>query len=204
VLWGALLAGRATAIHAEESAWFTGNWGGVRDNLAERGLDIEFVATTDIMAIVDGGLDRGVEAPANFELVFTLDTATAGWWTNSNFLVYFLGNSGGDPSARVRDLQVTSNIEADNTFKFFEASYEHHFVDARVSILVGLHDRNSEFYVLEHAGLFVHSSLGNGVEVSQVGPSFFPTTALAARLRVSWADNGYLERGIRWHPRRSG
>ncbi|MFT4583579.1 MAG: porin [Gammaproteobacteria bacterium] len=91
---------------------------------------------------------------------------------------------------------MTSNIEADNTFKLFEASYEHHFVDARVSILVGLHDLNSEFYVLEHARLFVHSSFGNGVEVSQVGPSFFPTTALAARLRVSWASDGYLTSAV--------
>lgn len=175
-----------------ESSFLTGNWGGLRDTLAGRGLDIELVATVDVVALVDGGVDRGVEAPSNFDLVFTLDTAAAGLWQDGSLLLYFLGNAGGAPSRRVGDLQVTSNIEAVNTVKLYEASYEHHFLDDRASLLLGLHDLNSDFYVLEHAGLFLNSSFGIGVEVAQVGPSIFSATALAARLRVNPAGDAYL------------
>ena len=177
---------------AEESPYLSGNWGGLRDRLNAHGLDIELVATTDLMVLVSGGIERGLETPANFDIVFTLDTEAAGWWNNGSFILYFLGNAGGNPSSRLGDLQVASNIEAVNTFKLYEVSYEHHFVDDNVSLLVGLHDLNSEFYVLEHASLFLNSSFGIGVEVAQTGPSIFSTTALAARLRARWRNDFYL------------
>ncbi|MEQ8661400.1 MAG: carbohydrate porin [Gammaproteobacteria bacterium] len=190
---GALaLSSVATLAPAGDSPWLTGNWGGTRDTLAAHGLEIEFVSSVDIMAVVDGGLRDGVETPANFDLAFTLDTAAAGWWDNGAFLVYLLGNSGGDPSLRVGDAQVTSNIEAPNTFKLYEWSYEHRFADDRVALLIGLHDLNSDFYVLEHAGLFLNSSFGVGIDISQAGPSIFPTTALAARIRWTWSEAGYF------------
>lgn len=107
---------------AEESPWLLGNWNGTREALGAHGVDFEFVATTDILALVDGGLDKGVEAPSNFDLVMTVDTAAAGWWENGSVLVYLLGNAGGDPSLRAGDLQVASNIEGPNTFKLFEAA----------------------------------------------------------------------------------
>jgi porin len=193
LVFASALAGFPGGVEAADAASFlTGNWQGVRDAWAERGLDIELVATTDIMALVDGGGDNGVETPANFDLVFSLDTGAAGWWESGTFLVYFLGNAGGDPSSRVGDLQVSSNIEAVNTFKLYEAFYEHRFMDERLSLRLGLHDLNSEFYVLEHAGLFINSSFGIGVEASQVGPSIFSTTALAARVRYDLAGAGYV------------
>ena len=177
---------------AEESPWLLGDWGGQRKALAARGLDMEFVASTDFMAVVDGGLSRGLETPANFDMVFTLDTNTAGWWRNGTVQLYLLGNTGGDPSRRAGDLQVASNIEAADTFKLFEAYYEHRFLDDRLGVLVGLHDMNADFYVTEHSGLFLNSSFGIGIDVAQVGPSIFPTTSPGVRLRLNWTPNTYL------------
>ncbi|MEZ5597502.1 MAG: carbohydrate porin [Pseudomonadales bacterium] len=139
---------------------------------------------------------RGTEIPTNLDIVFTLDTGTAGWWQNGNFLIYFLGNDGGDPSLRVGDTQVTTNIEAPDTFKLYEASYEHTFRDGHVGFLVGLHDLNSEFYALEHAGIFLNSSFGIGVDVAQAGPSIFPTTAMTARLRIEGDSGRYLSGAV--------
>ena len=177
---------------AEESAWLLGDWGGQRQALAERGLDMEFVASTDLMAVVDGGLSRGVETPANFDMIFTLDTGTAGWWRNGTMQLYLLGNTGGDPSMRAGNLQVASNIEAPDTFKLFEAYYEHRFLDDRLGVMAGLHDINDDFYVTEHSGLFLNSSFGIGIDVAQVGPSIFPTTAPGVRLRLNWTPDTYL------------
>lgn len=177
---------------AEDDSWLLGDWGGQRKALAEHGLDMEFVATADLMAIVDGGLSRGVETPANFDMVFTLDTGKAGWWRDGTLQLYLLGNTGGDPSRRAGDLQVSSNIEAPDTFKLFEAFYEHRFFDDRLGILVGLHDINADFYVTEHSGMFLNSSFGIGPDVAQVGPSIFPTTSPGVRIRLNWTPNTYL------------
>ncbi len=177
---------------AEDAAWLLGGWGGQRQALADRGLDMEFVASADLMAIVDGGISRGVATPANFDMVFTLDTGNAGWWSNGSLQLYLLGNAGGSPSRRAGDLQGLSNIEAPNTFKVFEATYEHRFLDGRVGVLVGLHDINTDFYVTEHSGMFLNSSFGLGPEVAQVGPSIFPSTSVGVRMRLNWTPNTYL------------
>jgi porin len=90
------------------------------------------------------------------------------------------------------DLQTASNIEADEAFKLYEAWYEHRFADDRLSLLVGLHDFNGEFDVLEYASLFINSSFGISPDISQVGPSIFSTTSLGIRLKVQPTETCYL------------
>lgn len=189
-----LLGGVLIAAHAQADdtlPWLLGDWHGQRTALAAKGFDFEFMATVDVLGTVHGGRDTGFEAPANFDLIMTVDTEAAGWWRGGTFNVYFLGNAGGDPSAHTGDYQVASNIEAPNTFKLYEAWYEHRVLDDRLSLLAGLHDVNSEFYVTEHGLLFLNSSFGIGAEVGQGLPSFFPTTSLGLRLRFAPTDGTY-------------
>ncbi len=168
---------------AEGWPYLLGGMGGARAALAEYGVGFELVATVDLLGVVDGGIDPGFESPANFDLTMTLDTEAAGLWKHGSFLVYWLGNAGGDPSLRSGELQVASNIETTNSLKLFEASYEHSFLRDSLALLVGLHDMSSDFYATEYGGLFLNSSFRIGVDTAQVGPSIFSTTALGARLR---------------------
>ena len=108
--------------------------------------------------------------------------------------LYLLGdfNAGGLLTDKVGDLQGTSNIEADPAAKIYEAWYEHRFFGGRLSLLAGLHDYNSEFDVLEYASEFLNSSFGISPDISQVGPSIFPTTAPALRVKVRPTPGSYL------------
>lgn len=175
-----------------ESPYLLGNWGGERQVYEKSGFTYEAVNSIDLMANVDGGIDEGFEAPMNLDLIAVIDTGAAGWWSGGTINLYLLSNGGGDLSARVGDFQTTSNIEAVNTFKIYEAWYEHRFMEDTFSILAGLHDYNSEFDVLEYAGLFLNSSFGIQPDISQVGPSIFSTTSLAVRLAWQPTDNSYL------------
>ncbi|MGE0857671.1 MAG: carbohydrate porin [Gammaproteobacteria bacterium] len=193
----ALLAGSWLAQGAmaadDAQPWLLGDWNGHRSALAERGLDMEFLATSDVMAVVDGGRSRGVEALANFDAVFNLDTGTAGWWSNGTFRMHVIGSVGGYPSQRVGDMQFTSNYEAiSNTVTFYGLSYEQRMLDDRLGLLVGLHEVNEDFYVTEMSVLFLNSSLGIGIDVTQAGPSTFPVTAPGVRLRLNWTPDTYL------------
>ncbi len=186
----------ATLTVQADDAYLFGDWGGAREGWSARGFDIEAVVSTDVLGVVDGGVDEGFEAPSNFDLVFSLDTATAGWWANGTFNLYLLGNIGGDPSLRVGDMQVSSSLETSDTFKIYEAWYEHRFLDDSLAVLVGLHDMNADFYVSEHAGLFLNSSFGIGPDTSQTGPSIFSTTSLAARVRWQTSERVYIQAAI--------
>lgn len=86
----------------------------------------------------------------------------------------------------VGDLQVVSNIEADEAWRLYEAWYE--YGDERWSLRGGLYDLNSEFDVNEAGALFLHSSHGIGADIGQTGrngPGIFPISALALRAGVA-------------------
>ena len=99
---------------------------------------------------------------------------------------------GGNPVSFVGATQVTSNIEAPDTFKIFAAWYQHSFFEQQLSLLFGLHPYDSEFYTLDYAAHFLNSSFGTGPEVAQTVPSIFPTTALALRAKYQPLPSVYV------------
>ncbi|MFQ5433010.1 MAG: carbohydrate porin, partial [Nitrospinota bacterium] len=165
-----------------------------------RGVDLEIVYTGEIFGIVAGGekktdnvvylSDPGFNVlPTkyldNLDIKLTIDTGKAGLWDRGKIFIYGLANSGADPSEYVGDKQGTSNIEANDSSRLFELWYEHTYYNGGMSVLVGLHDLNSEFYVTEYGGLFLNSSFRIGPEMSRNLPlPIFNVTALGARLKL--------------------
>jgi len=158
------------------------------------------VYTGEVFSVVSGGIDRKTEYLDNIDLTLTIDAEELWGWEGVTFFVYGLGNHGGDPSrTHIGDTQGISNIETVDTWKLYEAWVEQNLFDDRLSLLVGLHDMNSEFDVIETAGLFLNSSHGIAAEFSQTGlngPSIFPTTSLAARLRFQPTDEIYFQGAV--------
>jgi porin len=177
---------------AEEQ--FLGDWAGLRTALDKKGITAEAVLTTDFMYNTRGGIDEDGTILGNFDLTFEMDTEKAEWWENGTFFLYFLGNfnSNGLLTDIVGDVQTSCNIEADEAVRLFEAWYEHRFLNDNLALLFGLHDLNSEFDALEYASLFINSSFGISPDISQTGPSIFPTSSIAVRLRVLPTENSYL------------
>ncbi|MBW2542608.1 MAG: carbohydrate porin [Deltaproteobacteria bacterium] len=167
---------------------------GLDSALSEYGIEIEAVSTSDFLYNARGGREKDGTILGNFDLTFELDTQRAGGWENGTFFLYALGNwnSGGFASDFVGDLQVTSNIEASQAVRLYEAWYEHRFASDRLSLLIGLHDLNSEFSAIEYGSMFVNSSFGIGADIAQTTPSIFPTTALALRARIQPTADTYF------------
>jgi porin len=175
-------------------SYLLGNWGEMRNYLEDRGVTSEVVITTDLIRNVSGGVETHGTLLGNIDMTFEMDTNKAGLWKNGTFFVYILGNTVNNRylSDLVGDTQVTSNIEAEEALRIYEAWYEHRFNDDSVSFLFGLHDYNGEFDVLEYSALFTNSSFGIQPTISQSGPSIFPNTALAGRLKYNPAEDLYL------------
>jgi porin len=164
----------------------------VRKSLKDEGILFEATNTMDILSNVSGGIQRKTTLTGDLDLLLTLDIKKlVPNWRGTVFL-YGLGLYGDDPSKNVGDIQGVSNLTAPNTWKLFEAWYQHNLFE-RVSLLAGLYDITSEFDVIVSAStLFLNSSFGTGAELGASGQnnlSTFPATSLGIRAQAILTDS---------------
>lgn len=167
--------------------------------LENKGILLEMVYTGERVSILSGGVNRQSDYLENGDIILSIDAEKLLSWKGASFSFYGLGNNGGDPSENIGDVQGSSNIESPDTWKIYEAWYQQEYFDGRLSYLVGLYDLNSEFDVIENAGLFLNSSFGIGPDFSQSGengPSIFPTTSIALRVKVQPSDRFYVQSAV--------
>ncbi|MDX1592268.1 MAG: carbohydrate porin [Balneolaceae bacterium] len=152
------------------------------------GVTVEGTYIGDFFSNFSGGDSRGTVYLHNIDLTATFDVEEMGGWQGGTLFLYGLNLYGGNPAGIVGDAQGVNNIEAGDAFRLYEAWYEQILFEGRLSILGGLYGLDSEFDVINSASLFINSSHGTGPDLSQSGrngPSIFPFTAPALRLRVS-------------------
>jgi len=172
----------ASSITERET--LTDGWGGVQKALEDNGLTIGLAYVADMGSVTGGAEDKSFIYLDNVDITFTVDTEKAGLWHGGTFFVYILSNHGDNPSRYAGDIQVTSNIESQDSTRLYEFWYEQSFMDGDLSVLGGLHDLNSEFLVTEYGGLFLNSSFGIQPNVSANAPvSIFNVTSPAIRVK---------------------
>lgn len=175
---------------------FLNSWKHIRSSWDKIGIGFEGAYKIDVFSNVKGGLNQKTNQLANLDLKWTVDAEKFLGLKNATIFLYGLGTHGENVSESVGDVQGVNNIEAPDTFKLFEAWMEQKFLRGKASLLIGLHDLNSEFYVTESSSLFIHSSHGIGPDFSQTGlngPSIFPQAALGVRLRVQPDSSFYFQ-----------
>jgi porin len=193
--WGEILGlAPAHPVHPGLS----GDWGGQRAHLEEKGITFSGLYTGE----TDRNYDPGLINPHletiyhdNLDLTLTVDTAKAGLWPGGTLFIYALRNHGGQPSAHViGDLQGASNIESPDQFIIEEAWYQQQLKGGKLSLLAGLRDINNEFYISKYGALFINSSFGIGPEMTvNVPTSTFPRAGLAARIRIKPMRHVYVQ-----------
>lgn len=154
-----------------------------------------------VMAVTSGGIRRGATYVGNLDLRLTANAEGLFGWSGVTFFLYGLSNHGGKPNANYADTaQGVDNIEvATNASKIYQAWVQRLLLDDRVSLLAGLYDLNSEFYVTDTSTLFLHPAPGIGPEFAQTGqngPSIFPTTSAALRVKAQPTSNYYIQAAV--------
>lgn len=150
-------------------------------------VELGVAYTGEVWGNVSGGLEGGLRYMDNVDLTVEADLQRLAGWRNAGLFLYGLGNQGGNLSSLAGDMQTVSNIEAQNSWRIYEAWLEQRLPGAGLSLLGGLYDVNSEFNVLPSALLFLNSSHGIGAAMGSsgvTGPSIFPLTSLGGRLKV--------------------
>ncbi len=179
---------------AEQLQTFVDRWNTLRQAVDNKGLTLETVNTMDILSTVSGGVRNRTAFYGDLDMLLTIDAEELAGWREATFFVYGLGIYGDGGGESIREAQTISSIAAPNDFRLFEAWYQQNFLDERFSMLVGLYDITSEFYVVRAASeLFLNSSFGTGLLFASAGLngiSTFPFTAsLGLRGQAVLTDN---------------
>ncbi len=154
--------------------------------LAQYGIAFEAANLNDVLSNMQGGLQRHTAVIGNLTLSFSIDAEKLLGWRHTTAAISGWMNYGGHIADFVGDVQGVSNIEGPQTVLLYEAWLEREFPKSAFSVRAGLYDLNSEFYVLESAGLFLNGAQGMGVDFGQTGengPSVYPYTAIGVRLQ---------------------
>ncbi len=139
-----------------------GDMGGFRTMLARHGMTLDIVSLDESFGFPDQALDtkEGNRYAGLTDLVLTVDTGAAGWWSGGLFVVDLQNTRGGDISDLVGDIQGISNIVAPPGTRFAEYFYKQNLKGGRFCFKIGKQDANADFVVSEGGGEFINSSFG--------------------------------------------
>lgn len=173
-----------------------GNWGGLRSRMADAGIEVNAEYKANLWNVADGGLKTGSNYNDNFDLQFTLDGEKLWGIKGNTVYISFLNNFGSRVNAsRIGSVEGVDNLETGvSTFKLYEAYVEQQFYGDTLSVLLGVHDLNSEFLVAPYAGNFNKPTLQVTQSIAQSGmngPDIFPTPGLAARVLYRPTEASY-------------
>lgn len=180
----------------------SGNWGGTRSSLSNKGVDLEFVHKSDILSAVSGGIKRGAAWMGNTEFKASMDLEKLLGWDATTAYIHCHSQLGSKFNRDyVGSFMGVDNIENSvNTGQFDNAWIQKNFADDSLSVLAGLYAVDTEFYITETSGLFVQPPYGLANEQAQPAmtspqaPPIFPLGALAVRVKyTSPGENFYLQ-----------
>jgi porin len=175
----------------------SGDWNGLRVDLAHRGVEFGLLATNDAIAVVDGGLEQANFFPGLVEPTVGLDLERLLGWKDTLMFVRGFGMYGRDPNEAAGALDSPSNIgNPVQTFRFYEAWIERRFLDDSLNVRAGLYAADSEFDAKGASAVFINSGFGTGIDLSQTGvngPCIYSTGCLGVRMRYSPTPAHYVQ-----------
>jgi len=188
-----------------------GDWGGKRGAISAQGYDWEIVYKLDLLSKVSAPDCSGTTSSPcnviygldNLDIKLFLDGEKLFGKKGSSGMLYVLSNRGSKPaSASDRLPHGLDNIETPyngSTTRLYQAWIQQTFLDEKMSVRVGLYDLNSEFYSTESSGIFIHPTFGIGAELASTslnGPSIFPNTSMAVRVKAELAPGYFMQAAI--------
>ena len=134
----------------------SGDWGGARARLFEKGITVDSTHRSDVIDNLDGGVQRGTVWLGYTDIRGGFDLEKLYGWSGTEAYIQFHSTLGGKPNEQyVGSSMGVDNIEvAANTAQFYHAWVQKRLLDERLSVLVGLYPVDSEFYVTDTSGLF--------------------------------------------------
>jgi len=193
-----------TAARAEEPAFaehMTGDWGGTRTRLKDKGIEIGVVYTGEALANLSGGLKRGTSFEGLLDVTVESDLGKLVGWrgAKTHIRVFDIHNARGLNAADyVGSLADPSNIDAYATTRLFTAWFQQEFGTAG-SIRIGQLAADDEFFGSHTAGGLINGTFGWGntlaANLTSGGPAY-PLATPGVRARLNFSDSFTVLAGL--------
>ena len=179
----------------------TGDWGGLRSRLEDKGVTFAIEYTTELLANVSGGIRRGSAGVGYFHPQMDVDLEKLWGWNGGSFRASGAITHGPDFSPHhLGNILLASNIEVPRPIaRLFELWYEQNAFNDRFSVRAGLLLADTEFLTSDTAFTFMNSSFGwmawLANDLPAGGPAY-PLPAPGARIRVKPVDDVYFQAAV--------
>src|SRR5690349_5703349 len=127
VVVAALVALPPAAASQPKSIWeqetLTGDWGGARTALKQRGIDVSMTYIGEVFDVLSGGLARRASYEGRFDLTVDTDLDKLLGWkgASASFTVFQIHSTSRNVVDNVGSLADPSNIDALQTTRLFSA-----------------------------------------------------------------------------------
>jgi porin len=161
-----------------ERDYLFGDWGGLRTNLSNRGIDFEFFYAGSVPDNLDGGVRRGGVYQGAMLGTLDLDSQKLVGYEGGSFHASSLWLNGEKPfsthnngaPAYVGDLNKVNMLDFPNALRLWELWYQQKFFENKLAFKFGELSIDRDFIVPE-----LYTSLGSMTLINQTW--FFPTLA---------------------------
>ncbi|WP_415913646.1 carbohydrate porin [Paraburkholderia sp. J63] len=184
------------SIKAQPGDFWTGIWtrqnllgdmGGIRPWLGKYGVTFQLTETSEYLANLRGGLNRGGTYDGLTTATVQVDTSKALGIPGGLFNISALQIHGSNLSAaNLGTLNTASGIEAQDTTRLWEMWYQQSFLDKKVDVKIGQQSIDQEFITSQYAALFVNTMFGwpalPSYDMPSGGPAY-PLSGLGVRVR---------------------
>lgn len=183
----------------DEGDHLTGDWGGWRTYLTDRGVHIQAGYIGEVFGNVMGGVERGTVYEGLAEVALELDLAKVIRWPGGTVRVSGLSTHGDSPSELAGDALTASNIDAYDSFRLYEWWLQQSLFADTLSVRLGALLADEEFTGTTGGGRLINSAFGWPAFISgnvvNTGPAF-NVPALGLRLHWTPAPGWHLQGGL--------
>jgi porin len=214
-----LAASLAGAAHSAEkpgpkSIWeqdtLTGDWGGARTALKDKGIDIQLTYINELLDVMHGGINRRASYEGRLDLTVETDLGKLLGWDGfmTHVTVYNIHGSKDNAATNVGSIADPSNIDAFRTTRLFTAwlqygdpayNKEKPSQSDRFSFRIGQLAADDEFLTSPTAGGLINGTFGwaaiQSANILSGGPAY-PLATPGARIQVRPVDDVAIRAAI--------
>ena len=195
VVLGAILLGPISQAFAEQDSvleleTLTGDWGGVRKQWLDLGVEFGLAAVVETLSNPIGGVRQLTIYDGLITPSLKLDLRKIVNWPGASFYVdgYQISGRGLTRYALGNNPFTVSSIEALASTRLHDLWLQQEFIDGQVSLRAGQIALDDEFYISQYSAFFVNQTFGCpdilGVDLPSGGPCY-PFATPGARLRAA-------------------
>lgn len=172
----------------------TGDWGGVRSDLADQGIAFSAIFIGEVLGNPTGGLNRGSIIESRLQIGLDSDLDKLVGWAGAAFRVNAFQIAGHGLSFHnlSPSLLGASNIDATPALRLFDLSLEQKLAEDLVAIRLGQFAADEEFFISDTSANLINSTFGwpgiMAADLSSGGPAY-PLAQPAIRARYSPSDS---------------